>query len=331
MRRASWCTWLAAVPLVVLGGVTRCTNTSAYRVPKPNASNATTLVYIDNLGGYDHIRPGRIPHPGRDVDAVFLTDAATRSHHAHTLSRWVDAGWLVLTVPLIEPTAGNASDGLLPVSARRLEAKRAKFELLPDAGWTTQLPRSLAAYAWVVSFDSNMYIDLSRLPAFLRHHDAAAAVLLDWRHWLPKTTAWQAMCHEMHSMIDGHMRSHLTSNASRAHARLWREWMTAVHSTRPAFPQHYIDASIIARNLRHAAYPLVDLAFRATFYSCHTIERDQFVLPYQLWVHGADSEVAVVRMSTLIEQLGHCKVGGHAQYHTGIPIGGRRHPEPVEE
>ena len=236
--------------------------------PSDTQSNATILVYTYSFGGYDHIRTDTIPRPGAVVDAVFITDSSSSN-----IRYWQRAGWRILSVPIEELAPHHQV-----VSAQRLAAKRVKFAL---GEVSSRLPRPMVVYDWVITFDSNMYVELSRLPAFLQQGNrsaAAAAILLDWRHWNPRSyeTAWRFMTGEMGSMIDGNRLNFLTSEASRERARQWRDFLTEVHTKTPEFPRKYLDTSILMRNLRHVAYySHVDVAFKAAYDTCHTIERDR--------------------------------------------------------
>jgi hypothetical protein len=129
-------------------------------------------VYIYNFGGYDDFRRRHIPDAKSKWggDAYFFVDQASAHRNAVTLMLWKTNGWKVKKVELLAATPF--------ITSERLTTKFYKW-----GAQTTYKHLRQQGYNWVITFDSNMYINLRSLSHFLLRFEDKAVVHVDWRHW----------------------------------------------------------------------------------------------------------------------------------------------------
>ena len=197
--------------------------------------------------------------------------------------------------------------------------------------------------AGVVSFDYNAGVNLTNLPSFVASHGDAAAILMDWRHWLgfgctgrnrsactaltgvytPRPATWPAtqpvgfecMAMEMHAVLSRHGPLHcfISSDAARAAAlhtyedaqRLELAHRRATGGKASAFP-HYFDMRIfLRRGAAHPSAPALTAAFRDVLRDSASVERDQLLVPLHLARHHLYPHIVTTNQAKLATALGY--------------------------
>jgi len=267
-------------------------------------------VYTYNIGAYDAVRRTRsIPEVPDNIKAFYIVDGSRdklEPTSAAVLGTWESRGWKPVFVDRVEGTPY--------ISTNRLTGKKVKFD-----------PPSVVEddFDWVVTHDSNLHIDIAALPSFVQKYRDSAIIMVDWRHW-PQNyslSGWEAMQWEMNKMLNGFQRSLITTEIGRQKCRdllrMAEELRSKVQTDDDLFPT-YFDGSMWMRNLKHERANDVKAAFEQVYAQSHVIERDQFLMPLNLAAKGLSSDIAVVRMDDLVNELGHCRIGGHYKPHGAL-------------
>lgn len=259
------------------------------------ARNGGVAVYTYIIGGYDDLRPDRIPCVPPSVDAfLFIGGTDSSSVEASRLLKWRQQGWQVKDTQIVP---GNQF-----VSPERLTVKLLKFRPPP---WLLQ-----GAWDWLVTFDSNMAIGLKGLPAFLSSYGDRPLLLLNWNKGHDGWSGFDQFRRESHYMLHEHPQYTATS---RENCIEWRRKLVRLHANKSSgfSMPYYYDLSILFRNLKHASAPRVQSAFTAIFAESHRIQRDQFLMPYFLWQFGLVEATAPLPLRELQGgPLHHCFVTG---------------------
>ena len=238
-------------------------------------------------------------HMEMGVDCFYYCEVPDRN------SVWAKSGWRLRPIELLKGTEF--------VSASRLTAKYYKFVL----------PKELQGYDWVLSFDDNYHVELGGLAELVRSYSQSVFVLLNWRHWMRDElgrkryiladkyngfAAFELEANEMLSWRSGYI------GASYENSVAWLEKMRTLKASKaaPGLFSSYFDLSIL---IQHVSHPLWSSEARRvlinTFQQSHSIERDQFLLPYYLWLSPqVFNATAIVREPVLFQTLCRCAVFG---------------------
>ena len=238
-------------------------------------------------------------HMEMGIDCFYYCEVPDRS------SAWAKSGWRLRRVKLLKGTEF--------VSASRLTAKYYKFVL----------PKELQGYDWVLSFDDNYHVELGGLAELVRDHSQSVFVLLNWRHWMRDQlgrkrssladkysgfAAFEAEASDMLSWRSGYI------GASYENSVAWLEKMRTLKASKasPGLFSSYFDLSILIQHVSHPLWPSeARRVLINTFEQSHSIERDQFLLPYYLWLSPqVFNATAIVREAMLFQTLCRCAVFG---------------------
>tara|TARA_B100000683_G_C12477284_1_gene550056 strand:- start:52 stop:765 length:714 start_codon:yes stop_codon:yes gene_type:complete len=220
-------------------------------------------VYTYNIGGYDPLTFTRVP---RDIDAFFFTIEGEITHGDRQAA--ARQGWNVVFVDKSEQTPY--------VDANRLTSKRLK--------WASSA--LFSDYHFVLTHDANVTVDYSRLRGFIRRHATDDSVVL--KNWEHRTSGNQArVFSEINDMLE---RRKQFVTTSREQVIAWRDALLRddTYDTAP-----YFETDIFLFRPDCARYR----AFGDdTYRYCHSIQRDQFVVPYMLQKRGVRNKALPVRV-----------------------------------
>ena len=296
--------------------ISSCRSELRQKLSKRETPNAVSFaVYTYTVGERDfHARHDLLPRVPKGIDGFFYTlNTSVRTFQSH--GSWAARGWRLRDVELIR---GNSY-----ISSERLSSKHIKFVL----------PGELLRYDWVLSFDDTFHVQLEGLADLVAAHASSALVLLDWRHWMtlddgsmaqlgePSPQAYsgfRAFDWEVSSIL--YARQGYTNLHSTAASEAWRGRMRALVAKPPASAGHplfgtYYDLSIILQHVSHPEWRRTRDVFRRVYLESRRIPRDQFLLPYFLWLQPAALEhTAAVQLPELTRSLCRCAMEGARRF-----------------
>ena len=267
------------------------------------------------LAAYTYTIGGSSPLPAKklvpDCHAKVGVDCFYYCKMPDNNSAWAKGGWRLRAIELL--------NGTEYVSASRLTAKHYKFVL----------PMELQRYDWVLSFDDHFHMELDGFAALVQAHSQSVFILLNWHHFWRQImsdvrsrkmfdlatkdeyngfAAFQAEAKSMLSWRSGYL------GGSYQNAVRWLEAMRSLVASKaaPGLFSDYFDLSILIHHVSHPLWPKeARHVLMNTFQQSHFIERDQFLLPYYLWLSPqVYKATAIVQVRTLSQKLCRCVVPG---------------------
>jgi len=274
-------------------GIDACTDPAFCSAGEVSAS-VPMAVYTYNFGNYDPVEEENIPCvPSQGMDAFFLVDDDTYEASKDALDKWHEKGWIITKVSTIPGTP--------MVSEERVTAKNVKFS--PPA-WL----RDTSKYTWLVTFDSTLGLDLTKLADFVNQHSIASVILLKW-YW-EDCTGYECFEAELQDMLSN--RTEYLSSSLQQTVE-WKAYLDSVHSAGLILMPVYWETCVFMRNLRHELASKVHEAFLQTYTKCHELQRDQFVLPYYMEINKLLPTVYTTTLEELQTNLGVCMLSSHTQ------------------
>jgi len=275
-------------------GIDACADPDFCSAREASAS-VPLAVYIYNLGNYDPIEVENIPCvPSKGMDAFFLVDNDTYEASKDVLDKWAEKGW---TVSKLMSKFSETPQ----VSQERLTAKNLKF--LPPS-WL----RNSSKYNWLVTFDSTLGLDLTKLSDFVNQdqHSDKSVILLKW-YWA-NCTGYDCFENELQTMLN---KPEYVGN-SREETVEWKAYLDNLHSAEHISMPFYWETSVFMRNLRHEKASAVNTAFLQTYTKLHEIQRDQFVLPYFMEKNDLLPTIYSASLEELQTNLSLCMLNDHS-------------------